>query len=147
MTHEHNHPPIVIDPSELTPGSVIVTHDVEANDNPIIATRRGVINAFSHSEGTEEGNLIAPIEYVLSGLALSLSQTLNLMIKQNDLAVHKVFVALSQERKGTDTKITREIIIDGHLHDEDREILLKAAENCPVQKIFGGAITIETVMA
>ena len=147
MTHEHDHPPIVIDPSELTPGSVMVTYDVKANDAPVITTGRAVVNARPHNEGAEERNLIAPIEYILSGLALSLSQTLYLIIKQNDLSVHKVFVALSQERNGIDTKITREIIIDGHLHDEDREILLNAAENCPVQKIFGGKITIETAMA
>lgn len=147
MTCEHNHPAIAIDPSELTPGSVMVAYEVETNNGPVISTRRGIINSSSHNDEIEETNLIAPIEYILSGLALSLSKTLSLIIKQNGLSVHKVFVALSQERNGADTKITREIIIDGHLHDVDRELLLKAAENCPVQKIFSGKVTVETVMA
>lgn len=148
MAHDdHHHHPIKIDPSELSPGSVLVTVDPAMDALPVVATGRAVVRADIH-EGIEgAGGAVSPIEYVLSGLALSLAQVLKLVVLQRNFPVHQIFVAASQQRDGLNTKITREIIIDGPLKETDREVLMKAAGNCPVQKILNGDVSIENILA
>lgn len=143
--HDHNHS-LTVNPKDLTPGSVLVTTELEKGLSPVVSTRRGVIDVLSHDDTEQNQNIISPIEHVLSGLALCISQTLQMQVTQKQMKIHKLFVAVSQKREGAQTHIINEIIIDGHLSDDDKEALKKAAYNCPVQKILSGDMSFETVL-
>lgn len=144
--HDHKHS-LTVDPKDLTPGSVLVTTELEKDLSPVVSTRRGIIDVLAHDGAEQNQNIISPIEHVLCGLALCISQTLKMEVTQKQMKIHKLFVAVSQKREGSQTHIINEIIVDGHLSDEDKDALKKATDNCPVQKILSGDMSFETVLA
>jgi uncharacterized OsmC-like protein len=126
---------------------VLATAEPLAGTPPVIANRRGTISVISHDGSSQEDQLISPIEYVLSGLAINVIQSLNMVISQANLQVAKVFVAVSQERVDNKTNITCELIVDGDLTDDDRDLLKNAADNCPVRSILKAGASVKTVVA
>ena len=144
MSESHSHS-ISINPKELSAGSVLVSAEVNSNAAPYIATNRAEVSTKDHDG--QPNAALAPIELVLTGLAMSTLQTLKMMAATQKLGVQKFFVAISQQRNGNISHIVREIIIEGHASDEERDLLKNAANNCPVTKFLGGQHQLESVIA
>ena len=145
----HSHPPLEIDPNELTPGNVLISLNAGQDEPTQIQTHQFVINANNRSD--DKKGQASPIELVLSGLGLSLAQILDLAIKKEAIHVDNIHVALSYQNNTSDknkptTAITREVIIDGHIETKERELIQKAIALCPMQKILQGNFTIDTIL-
>lgn len=150
MENSHNHNPIEINPDELTPGSVIVSLKGEQGTPATIQTHK--FNLQTHQRTDKTAGQASPIEYVLSGLGLSLAQILNASVQMHGIALDGIHVAVSFRNEGVNdrgvanTVITREIVLDGHIRAEDRIALEQAIETCPVQKILQGNLQIQTLL-
>ncbi len=148
MTDDHHHThSISIDPRELSAGSVLISFDVEDQFNAGLATRRAAIEIKPHDNDNETAAVVSPVEYVLFGLALSTAQALKMAISLRDLNITKFFVAVSQQREGQATALTREIIVEDAITEEDRDVLVDYADRCPVSAFLGTPHAITTVVS
>ena len=146
MSHEHQHS-ITIEPKELSSGSILATSNLSEEDNIAVSNNRVSLQTIGHDGIEDAPSMLSPIELILVSLARSTIQVLRLAIEVKGLEINNLHVAVSQQREENDMIVTREIIIDGHASDEEREALKDMAERCPIQKLLRNGTTVETVIA
>ena len=144
--HEHHHT-LTIDPKELNSGSILASVNLNEADSISISTNRMSLYTAGHDGDEGVPKMLSPIELILASLARSTIQILHLAIEVNNFEISKLHVAVSQTRENNEMLITREIIIEGDASDEEREVLKKMIEGCPVQKILKSGASVETVIA
>lgn len=97
------------------------------------------------SKGTDLG--LSPSELLLSGLAMCKVATIRFIARKNNWEIGEVKAELSQEvKRGTDgmkTNIKVAIHIEGHISQEQKEELLKQADNCYIHRQIMGEWNIE----
>lgn len=97
------------------------------------------------SKGTDLG--LSPSELVLSGLAMCKVATIRFIARKNNWEIGEVKAELSQEVKreadGMKTNIKVAIHIEGHISQEQKEELLKQADNCYIHRQIMGEWNIE----
>lgn len=97
-----------------------------------------------------------PYEYVLMGLGACTGMTIRLYAERKQLPLKHVRVRLEhhkihaedcsdcETREGKVDEITREIILEGELTDEQRQKLLEIANRCPVHRTLTSEIKVRT---
>jgi putative redox protein len=97
-----------------------------------------------------------PYEYVLMGLGACTSMTIRMYAERKQLPLKRVQVRLGhhkihaddcsdcETREGKIDEITREIILEGDLTDEQRQKLLEIANRCPVHRTLTSEIKVRT---
>ena len=97
------------------------------------------------SKGTDLG--LSPSELLLSGLAMCKVATIRFIARKNNWEIGEVKAELSQEVKrepdGMKTNIKVAIHIEGHISQEQKEELLKQADNCYIHRQIMGEWNIE----
>ena len=110
-------------------------------------------NTWQADEPTDVGGGNAappPDRLILSGLGACTAITIRMVAtrKQIPLTGVRVELALNPDGKpeaGND--ITRQIILEGELTDEQRAQLLKIANACPMHKLLTGEVRVQTTLA
>jgi putative redox protein len=97
-----------------------------------------------------------PYEYLLMGLGACTSMTIRMYAERKQLPLKRVKVRLGHQkihaddcadcetREGKVDEITREIILEGDLTDEQRQKLLEIANRCPVHRTLTSEIKVRT---
>lgn len=97
-----------------------------------------------------------PYEYVLMGLGACTSMTIRMYAERKQLPLERVLVRLSHHRihaqdctdceskEGKVDEITREIILEGELSEEERQKLLEIANRCPVHRTLTSEIKVRS---
>lgn len=97
------------------------------------------------SKGTDLG--LAPTELVLSGLAMCKVATVRYIARMKNWEIGEVKAALSQEvkrgKEGLSTTVKVAINVEGNITDEQRNELMKQADNCYVHRMIMGNWNIE----
>lgn len=91
------------------------------------------------SKGTDLG--FSPPEFVLSGIGMCKAATVRYIARMKGWEIGAVQVLLSQEVKkesGLKTTITVKIDIEGNISEEQRQELLRQADNCYVHRMIMG---------
>lgn len=100
-----------------------------------------------------------PYEYLLMGLGACTSMTLRMNAELKKLPLTRVRVRLSHRkihakdcadcasREGKVDEITREIVLEGELTDEQRQRLLEIANRCPVHRTLTSEIKVRSRLA
>ena len=93
------------------------------------------------SKGTDLG--FSPVELLLSGIAMCKVATIRNVARRKGWEVGQVDAQLSQdafrqEDRSFKTRVRSEINIEGNLTDEQRNYLLKEADNCYVTRLVRG---------
>ncbi len=100
-----------------------------------------------------------PYEYMLMGLGACTSMTLRMYAELKKLPLTRVRVRLSHRkihaqdcadcatREGRVDEITREIVLEGELTEEQRQRLLEIASKCPVHRTLTSEIKIHSRLA
>lgn len=100
-----------------------------------------------NSKGTDLG--LSPTELVLAGLAMCKVATVRFIARRNgwDNLIRDVDAQLEQVVKrgktGLKTSVRVNIQIEGELTDEQKDELLKQADNCYVHRMLNGEWNIE----
>lgn len=98
-----------------------------------------------NSKGTDLG--FSPSELVLSGLALCKVATVRYIARQKSWDIGNVNAELIQEvqreKSGLRTSIKVKMTIEGDLSDEQRNELLRQADNCYIHRQIFGEWNIE----
>lgn len=99
-----------------------------------------------NSKGTDLG--LAPPELVLSGLAMCKVATVRYIARMKNWEIGEVTAELSQEvKRGKDggllTDVKVAIKIEGNITDEQRNELMKQADNCYIHRMIKGEWNIE----
>jgi len=99
-----------------------------------------------------------PYEYLLMGLGACTSMTLRMYADHKQLPLEKVSVRLSHKkihardcndcetREGKVDEITREIILEGDLTQEQQQRLMEIANRCPVHRTLSSEIKIRSML-
>ena len=99
-----------------------------------------------------------PYEYLLMGLGACTSMTLRMYAEHKQLPLERVTVRLShhkihardcndcETREGKVDEITREIILEGDLTQEQQQRLLEIANRCPVHRTLSSEIKIRSML-
>lgn len=119
-------------------------HTLTINDNHTLATDLPV------SLGGED-SAPSPHDYFDAALGACKALTLKLYAKQHDIPLSGVRVVVnhddSEERKGK-YGLNVELTLEGDLSDEQRTLLHRIADRCPVHKLMTSTeITIQTQLA
>lgn len=96
-----------------------------------------------------------PHKYVLMGLGACTSMTLLMYARRKGWPLEDVVVRLKHVNAVTEPRaasrsgnagerITREILMIGPLTDEQRQLLMRAAERCPIHRMLSSGISIAT---
>lgn len=97
------------------------------------------------SKGTDLG--LAPTELVLSGLAMCKVATVRYIARMKNWEIGEVNAKLSQEvkrgKEGLSTTVKVAIQIEGNITEEQRNELMKQADNCYVHRMITGNWDIE----
>ncbi len=100
-----------------------------------------------------------PYEYLLWGLGACTSMTLRMYAELKKLPLDRVRVRLShrrihaqdcadcETREGKVDEITREIVLEGDLTEEQRQRLLEIANKCPVHRTLTSEIKVRSRLA
>jgi putative redox protein len=88
----------------------------------------------------------SPKELLASALAACTTATVKMFAdrKKWDLRSVDLTVDLDQNEATNETVLNRKIHFNGNLSDEQRSILLKVANGCPIHKILTNPISINT---
>lgn len=107
--------------------------------------------------GVGGGNLgPTPYDLLLASLGACTSMTVRLFARREGIPLESVTVGLSHDRihcndcaagEGRMERITRRISFRGTLSDEQRALLLKIADRCPVHRTLVGDIDMVTIEA
>ena len=87
-----------------------------------------------------------PYEFVLSGLGACTVMTLRMYADRKKWPLDKVTLHLEMKKETDATMITRHLLVEGDLDDEQRSRLVEIADKCPVHKTLEGDIKIQTVL-
>lgn len=97
------------------------------------------------SKGTDLG--MAPTELVLAGLAMCKVATVRYIARLKNWEIGNVEAFLSQEVKkqenGLNTSVKVQIKIEGNITQEQKDELLKQADNCYIHRLLNGEWSIE----
>lgn len=86
-----------------------------------------------------------PMTYVLAGLAACTSGTLRMFAEEHAIALQHVHVdARLVSEDGHVSRIERDLKLVGDLDQEDRDMLVRAAEGTPVTRLLRSGIDIHT---
>ena len=100
-----------------------------------------------------------PYEYLLMGLGACTSMTIRMYALRKQLPLERIRVHLEHQkihaedcsdcesRKGMVDEISREIILEGQLTDEQRQRLLDIANRCPVHRTLTSEIKVRSRLA
>ena len=109
------------------------------------------INAQNHDIIADEpivnggGNTgFAPYDLLLASLGACTSITLKMYIRRKEWPIENITVNLSIETDNGNTTITRNIIFEESVPEEQQKRLIQVASACPVHKILSGTIQIIT---
>lgn len=99
------------------------------------------------SKGTDLG--LAPTELVLAGLAMCKVATVRYIARRKGWEIRDVHAELSQsvdrkDRNNLNTNVEVNMHIEGDLTVDQRELLLKEADNCYVHRMLHGDWNIES---
>lgn len=92
--------------------------------------------------GTDRGP--EPHDILLASLGACTAMTIQYSARKHGWPLRKIEIGLSQTRVGGRHRFRRSLRIDGDLTDEQRQSLLRAANQCPVSQTLLGEIDIET---
>lgn len=88
----------------------------------------------------------APFDLVMSGLGACTSMTLRMYAERKGLPLERISVALSHDKVEVDganrDRISRRIILEGNLSDEQRQRLLEIANKCPVHRLLSQSLIL-----
>jgi putative redox protein len=142
------------DKARHTPGATVVRGDIK--DGFLVSVNadghRFLADEPQQHGGTDRG----PTPYDLLGAALSSCtvMTLNFFARREKLPLEQVEVSVQHDRihaadcegcnktSGRIDRFSREISLRGELDDEQRQLLLKIADRCPVHRTLENEITI-----
>ena len=140
-----------------------VTVDVEESlSGKFINSARAGRHAWTTDEPVAAGGNDAgpsPYELLLMALGSCTSMTLRMYAELKKLPLKRVRVRLAHRKihakdcadcPQTDTKldlITREIVLEGELTEEQRQKLLEIANKCPVHRTLTSQIAIQSKLA
>jgi len=101
------------------------------------------------SKGTDLG--LMPTELVLAGLGMCKVATVRYIARKNNWDIGEVNAEFSQtvnrgDRRNLKTTVKVAIHIEGDITDEQRQELLKQADNCYVHRMIEGDWDIETAV-
>ncbi len=100
------------------------------------------------SKGTDLG--MTPIELLLSGLGMCKVATIRSIARMKNWEVGEVNAVLSQEiiknREGFKTNIKVALSIEGDITEDQKQELLKQADNCYVHRMIMGNWNIENAV-
>jgi putative redox protein len=97
-----------------------------------------------------------PYEYMLMGLGACTSMTIRMYAERKQLPLNRVQVRLEHHKihaddcsdcethEGKVDEISREIVLEGELNDEQRQQLLEIANRCPVHRTLTSEIKVRT---
>ena len=134
----------------------------EALTGRYIQTGRSGRHAWSLDEPTAVGGNDAgpgPYDLLLLALGACTSMTLRMYAEQKKWPLKRVRVRLAHRkvhaqdcadcatREGKVDEITREILLEGELSDEQRQRLLEIANKCPVHRTLTSEIKIRSRIA
>ena len=97
-----------------------------------------------------------PYDLLLAALGTCTAMTVKLFAAREKMPLHDVSIGLRHDRihaqdcqggQGKIERITRHVELTGPLSDEQRAVLIKIADRCPVHRTLEGEIRIETVDA
>jgi putative redox protein len=100
----------------------------------------------SVAAGGEDAGL-APHEWLLAGLGACTAMTLEMYAERKGWPLESVEVKVDGEHHEGAFVMTRAIVVNGDLTDEQRDRLLEIANKCPVHKTLTGPIRIESTIA
>ncbi|MEW6167254.1 MAG: OsmC family protein [Pseudomonadota bacterium] len=125
-------------------------------------TARTGRHAFTADEPVSAGGNDAgpgPYEYLLMGLGACTSMTLRMYAELKKLPLTRVRVRLSHRKihaqdcadcatqDGKVDEITREIVLEGELSEEQRQRLLEIAIRCPVNRTLNSEVKVRSRLA
>jgi putative redox protein len=134
----------------------------EALSGRYIQTLRSGRHALTADEPAASGGNDAgpgPYEYLLMALGACTSMTLRMYAELKKLPLARVRVRLSHRKihaadcsdcatkEGKVDEITREIVLEGDLTDEQRQRLLEIANRCPVHRTLTSEIKVRSRLA
>jgi putative redox protein len=92
--------------------------------------------------GTDTGP--APGEFLMMALASCTAITVRMYADRKQWEVDNIRVEVSSEKQEGKTVFKRDLYLEGHLNDEQRQRLLQIANACPVHKTLTHPIEIDT---
>ncbi|HMO32895.1 MAG TPA: OsmC family protein [Lacibacter sp.] len=81
----------------------------------------------------------SPDELLEAALASCTLATLRMYARHKQWPVGAIELTVQLSREGGQTRITRELTVEGNLLPEQRERLVQVAKACPVSRTLGGA--------
>jgi uncharacterized OsmC-like protein/predicted DsbA family dithiol-disulfide isomerase len=125
----------------------LVTSTISGFRHDVAVGPHQLVSDLPAGDGGQDGGP-SPYDLLLSALGACTAMTVRWAADKHKLPLRGVEVRLSQSR-GTagEHLFRRSITIDGDLGDAQREVLLRAADHCPVARTLEGEIRIETRLA
>jgi len=159
LTDSHSAPVVSPNATVTTDGSsVIVSESGPARyEQRVFASGHELI--ADEPAPLSENHGPAPYDFILAGLGSCTSITIRMYAERKKMPLNSVSVRLSRERidastcdhctstEGMVEHITRELVFDGDLSEEQRASLLVIADKCPVHRTLEGEISITTRLA
>ncbi|MFQ3615755.1 MAG: OsmC family protein [Cyanobacteriota bacterium] len=94
--------------------------------------------------GTDTGP--TPTEYVLAGLAACKTMTIQMYAERKGWAVEQISVDVTLEKTPDGPQIHALLTLEGDLTDEQRQRMKEIGDRCPVHKLLGNSLTIQTTL-
>ncbi len=88
-----------------------------------------------------------PVELVLAGLGSCKAITLKMYAERKGWELVSVDVDVSHQKINQQYQISVRLHLTGNLTDDQRQRLLKIADQCPVHKLLQSETQIETILA
>lgn len=122
----------------------------------ITATRKGILGAVStvrdhqvvsgitkQNGGDDEG--MNPHELLEAALASCTIITVQMYANRKAWPLESTDVVVTTDSEGTESHLTRQITLKGSLDEEQKAKLMEIANKCPIHKLLGSNIKIETI--
>jgi uncharacterized OsmC-like protein/predicted DsbA family dithiol-disulfide isomerase len=125
----------------------LVTSSPAGFRHTVVVGPHQLVSDLPPGDGGEDAGP-SPYDLLLGALGTCTAMTVRWAANKHKLPLRGVEVRLSQSRGAAGEHLfRRSIVVDGDLSDGQREILLRAADHCPVARTLEGEIAIETRLA